>query len=280
MIFETVENVDHEALRALANDAFSDYVVPVPPMSAEMVDEMFLQRGFTPRHSWVAREDDELAAYWFVGTENDRPGLSYGLSVGTRPAFRRRGLSAALWQRVAAALKQDGFVSQTLEVIETNTRAIPLYERLGFHAARRIACFKGPAPAPQEGALRFQSTSVDEAINIGAPFGNWNPTWQNANPAVRNVKASMAATLVFEGSSPVAYGLLHIPYGQVAQIAVAPDYRQRGIARALLSHWGQAHHLDAMAALNVPDTDRASLGFFKALGWENHINQIEMTIDL
>jgi len=278
MIFETTENITRAALREMANDAFSDYVLPAPQAA---FDDMLLQRGFNPALSWVAREADTLAAYWFVGTEPDaQPKLSYGLSVGTRPRFRRQGLSMALWKHANAALKAAGYSEHVLEVIETNDRAVALYERLGFSKARRLSCFKGPAPIETKSPYRIEQTRIEVALAIGKNFREWPPTWQNADPAVHNLANTMAASVVYDGDRPIAYGIFHTPYGQVVQIAVHPDYRRQGVASAVIASWAKTFGNEVMGTLNIPDTDNASLALFRALGWENHVNQFELVAAL
>jgi ribosomal protein S18 acetylase RimI-like enzyme len=246
-------------------------------------EEMLRQRGFNPQLSRLAVEDGAVEAYWLVGTEAQaRPGESYGISVGTRPRARRRGLSRQLWERVAARLRQRGIANHVLEVIETNTRAVPLYEGLGFAKARRVECFKGPAPneAPGMTGLTFKDVAVDKTETLGAPWRDWQPTWQNDTPAVGNLGGAMTATLAYNGEAPVAFGYFHQTYGLISQIAVAPVHRRQGIGKALLAHWARAHDKETMVILNIPDTEDATLGFFLALGWENHVNQFEMRITL
>jgi len=282
MDFVTADRIDPEALLEGANDAFSDYVIPTPVMPMAAWQEMLRQRGFAPGLSWLAVEDGAVEAYWLVGTADAaRPGASYGISVGTRPRARRQGLSSALWTRAFKRLRDGGYRTHVLEVIEINTRAVPLYEGLGFHAARRLECIKGTAPAPREiGGISFQDVPIDEAERVGQTLREWEPTWQNATPAVHNLAESMVATIATENENPVAFGYFHKPYGQVVQIAVAPSHRQRGIASTLVSHWARQTERDILSTLNIPDTDESSRGFFRTLGWENHVNQFEMAIAL
>jgi ribosomal protein S18 acetylase RimI-like enzyme len=283
MDFVTADKVDRAALLDAANDAFSDYAAPAPAMPRAAFDEMLQQRGFDPALSWLAIDGSEIAAYWLVGTEPEhRPGVSYGLSVGTRPEFRRQGLALRLWERVVPHLKKAGCTEQILEVIETNNRAVPLYEALGFTTRRRIECFKGPVPSvhPTPISLDFRNVDTDDAARTGAPFCEWEPTWQNSTKAVINLGSTVTATIAYMGDQPAAYGLFHKPHGQIVQLAVDPKWRGKGIGRGLLRHWGETHAKNTMVVLNIPDTDKASLGFFASFGWINHVNQFEMKADL
>jgi len=66
-------------------------------------------------------------------------------NVFTHPGYRGRGFGTAATSAVVAELLQHGIVHIVLNVSQTNTTAIALYERLGF----RRACpfFEGPAHA-------------------------------------------------------------------------------------------------------------------------------------
>jgi len=278
MKFVTAAQIDQNIMLDAANDAFSDYVLPSPAVSRAAWDEMMHQRGLNLELTWLAMEGDAVEAYWLVGTEpKTRPGESYGISVGTRPRARRQGLSRQLWEHVAGGLRDHGYAGHVLEVIETNTRAVPLYEGLGFERLRHIECFKGAAPQdPPASGISFRDVEIEVAESLGAPWREWQPTWQNDIAAVRNLRETMAATLAFDGEEPVGFGFFHKPYGQVVQIALRPDVRRKGIARALIAHWAKAHGTEVMTVLNIPDTDKASLALFRALGWRNYVNQFEM----
>jgi ribosomal protein S18 acetylase RimI-like enzyme len=80
-------------------------------------------------HAYVVRIDGEPVA---TGERYTFDGASYISSIGTRPAWRGRGLGGL----VTLALARDSVASGTdlvyLGVYADNARAMRLYERLGF----------------------------------------------------------------------------------------------------------------------------------------------------
>src|SRR5947209_2360520 len=76
---------------------------------------------------------DELVG-WADVLPKDRPVHSHVgvLGIGILPAFRERGLGAALIQAALQAAKRRGYVRIELTVRAENARAIALYEKFGF----------------------------------------------------------------------------------------------------------------------------------------------------
>jgi ribosomal-protein-alanine N-acetyltransferase len=72
---------------------------------------------------------------WMVGGELEI------LNVATAPAFRRRGVAAALMRYVFARARRQGLEAAFLEVRIGNTGAIDLYHRFGFSVVARRSCY-------------------------------------------------------------------------------------------------------------------------------------------
>ena len=67
-------------------------------------------------------------------------------TVAVRPAERRRGVATFLLEASMAEAAQEGARRATLEVRESNTAALQLYQRLGFHvSARRPGYYTNPS---------------------------------------------------------------------------------------------------------------------------------------
>ena len=77
----------------------------------------------------VALEDGELLGY--IGSQSVL-GESDMMNVAVHPDHRRKGIAEALVTALSHDLKEKGNVCLTLEVRDSNTPAIALYEKLGF----------------------------------------------------------------------------------------------------------------------------------------------------
>jgi ribosomal protein S18 acetylase RimI-like enzyme len=114
--------------RALARVIGESFHIPEsrhPNLIAEV--ELTLQQpGF---HAYLLRIDGEPVA---TGERYSFDGASYLSSIGTRPAWRGRGFGSLITLALARDSVASGFDLVYLGVYADNTRAIRLYERLGF----------------------------------------------------------------------------------------------------------------------------------------------------
>lgn len=76
-------------------------------------------------------EADELVGYAFVSRYVD---AWHVMNVAVSIAYRRRGIAAALLERLFDVTATDPRRGYTLEVRVSNAEAIRLYERLGFES--------------------------------------------------------------------------------------------------------------------------------------------------
>jgi RimJ/RimL family protein N-acetyltransferase len=81
----------------------------------------------------VALADGELVG-WSDVLPKDRPIHSHVgvLGIGVLPAFRGKGIGAALLHAALQAAQQRGYVRIELTVRAENARAVALYEKFGF----------------------------------------------------------------------------------------------------------------------------------------------------
>ena len=103
----------------------------------------------------VAGELDNPLSYWLVALEGERVigyvgsqtvlGEADIMNVAVSPAYRRRGIAAALLERLKSDLAAEGVYSLTLEVRASNEAAIALYGLLGYvQVGRRPGYYHNP----------------------------------------------------------------------------------------------------------------------------------------
>ena len=71
-------------------------------------------------------------------------GLAHLHILGVRPEFRRRGLGICLMVEAMGRLRESGFSRVELDMDSLNSKALPLYERLGFREQEAITIFRRP----------------------------------------------------------------------------------------------------------------------------------------
>lgn len=92
---------------------------------------------------WVAEVDGQLAGYWIMMLVLDEGHI---LNCCIAPRWQGRGHGRALMEHLVETARHHGTQSLYLEVRPSNTRAVQLYERLGFDG---IALRRDYYPADQ-----------------------------------------------------------------------------------------------------------------------------------
>lgn len=104
-----------------------------------LMEEIASKPGFLPEATWLVEHVDEAGFGEPVGTiQGIRVTPRYGSiqNVGVAPWARGRRIGAALIGAALRAFREVGLQRATLEVTASNTRALRVYESLGFLRAR------------------------------------------------------------------------------------------------------------------------------------------------
>lgn len=97
--------------------------------------------GFLPTATWLVVCNDALGDLEWCGTIQgvvDRLGMGSIQNIGIVPAHRGRGLGTALIEHALAGFRGHGLRRASLEVTASNTRAVRLYQQLGFRKAKTV----------------------------------------------------------------------------------------------------------------------------------------------
>ncbi|WP_434052291.1 MAG: GNAT family N-acetyltransferase [Roseibium sp.] len=267
-------------LCAAMNAAFSDYVVPLS-LTADKFTDFQKQRGFSADHSFVAMSGTEIAAFWFSSPPlSAYQNCAYTLSVGTLPAYRRKGLSRQLLDKVIERQKSDAGRGLQLEVITTNEKAVKAYEKSGFETRRTLRVCriseKRPVSIPRA-RFPLETFSVDQLPDDESAFFDTRPTPQNSRAALRALREQTRVLGLRLDGIVVGWGASYED-GSVAQIAVRRDFRRRGIGRALLDGLSAATRTDQLTFVNVDTAAKGVNAFLDRIGVEDRIHQSEMKL--
>lgn len=105
--------------------------------------EMLMAELISPTcRYYAAEEDGVLAGYCGMQYVLDE---GYINNIAVDPAYRRRGIASALMDRAIDVARELELAFLTLEVRESNTAAIALYEKFGFvSVGQRRAYYERP----------------------------------------------------------------------------------------------------------------------------------------
>ncbi|HVG23601.1 MAG TPA: GNAT family N-acetyltransferase [Thermoanaerobaculia bacterium] len=262
-MIRTLTHDDFESLFAAFTAAFSDYVVKLSPTREQLL-EMFTRRGWVPELSVAAFDGDALVAFTVNCAEGDR---AYDSGTGVIPTHRRSGLARALMERSFELLAPRAYV---LEVLDNNERAIALYRDLGFEVVRALQCWTfassgRPVVESSRNTPRRQDDSATRQLWCDA-----EPSWQNTTSSLSRATAPR----VILGNDD-AYAILFPDTGDLAQLAVRPEARRRGLGTALL-HEAAAVAAKPLRIINVDERHAGIAAFLGRAGAKKTVRQVEM----
>ena len=265
-----------DALHRAMNAAFSDYAVPLQ-LPYEHFRFMMLQRGFQPGLSRVAELEGGIASFWLIAARAEH-GTAYTIATGTLPAFRKRGLATRVFEAVREELRAREFASLRLEVIEDNTAARHFYSKLGFETTRALVCFKLDVSAlapPRRVAYQLRTFDLRTIGDQLDQLQDWPPSWQSGFESLTSIGELVTVLGAFEGERCLGYGALTRHNGVLAQLAVRPEHRRKGLASAILA--ALAEEQEVLEIVNIDARDRSSQAFFRSRGARFHLRLKEMT---
>ncbi len=141
------DTLEPAALTELFNEAYSDYVVPLQ-LDPAALEFMLAITEVDLAASRVALDDGgEPAAFAFLAQRGDEAWIG---GMGTVPACRRQGLGESALVAVLGEARDRGASTVRLEVVEENSAARRLYEKLGFERIRDLVVWmlEGSSPWP------------------------------------------------------------------------------------------------------------------------------------
>jgi ribosomal protein S18 acetylase RimI-like enzyme len=259
---QPLTGISFEAMTEAFNDAFSDYDIPAN-YSVEYLTNLVTRRGYRADLAAGAFDGDQLVGFVFNCLDGDD---AYNSGTGVVISHRRRGIARQLMQRSIDTLPAKRY---TLEVIETNHRAIALYRSLGFEEQRRFQCwtFSCGAGALAGGKPR-ELANVD--LDAIASHADMPLSWQNSLASIRRARESHVVLGDDRGAI-----VLFPQTGDVPLLAVRRDARRQGIGTSLL-HAAATRSAKPLRIMNIDDRAADIAAFLTAVGAKPLVRQIEM----
>jgi len=286
MRISPLDQPDLAAIHEVFLRAFSDYPIPMEP-SPDELRKLLELRGVSFPNSFGAYVDGQLVGVWMaaVGKLNEAR-TAYTVFTGIVPEHRSRGLGQALFQEVVALLREADVRRVVHEVLSENERAIRAYRKMGFRIRRELVCLKTGADG-----LKNRARAQDAAAEIvpahelepqeADACRDWLPTWPCADETI--ARAEVAVQLAAREAGELVGYAVALPTGgslgliDVAQIAVLPTHRRRGIATKLLSTVATMHpEAGGLRVLNVDASAEGDRGFWSTVGAVEFTRQYEM----
>jgi len=248
-----------DELATLFNRAFANYIGGEIQFNGETLAHFFARDNVDLDLSQIVVSDGQPVGFGYV----TRQGWSSRLAAfGIVPEASGAGVGkAAMLQMVEQAHTRGDRVYE-LEVIEGNTRAVRLYEGIGFQRIRRLVGYRAKAPE-SEAAPDLQSIDVYEVAKMVVQHGAPDLPWPVAGTTIaRHAPPNVGYVLDH------AYAMISNPEAEVVALRaliVPPEYRRQGRAtrlmRAIFARHPRLWHLPAIIPEEIGGELLANLGF-------------------
>jgi ribosomal protein S18 acetylase RimI-like enzyme len=262
-VIRTLRHDDFEDIFAAFSDAFSDYIVPFSP-TREQLKEMLTRRGWEPRLSVGIWDGARMVAFTLNGFEYRvaEYRAAYDSGTGVVPSHRGRGLAREMMDFILPLLRDAGAMRYLLEVIESNAPAMALYRDFGFQETRKLQCWSYSTDSPYFEPIS-RGTMYPEYCDVA-------PSWQNSTASIRRAQERYEV-VGCEGG----YAVVFPSSGDLAQLAVDPAVRRRGLGTRLLRDAATIAR-KPLRIINVDDSAVSIAMFLDAAGAHRTIRQLEM----
>jgi ribosomal protein S18 acetylase RimI-like enzyme len=261
-------------------EAFSDYVIPFALTEAQFRNHISLNAVDLDR-TVGCEEGGRLVGFSLNGFGLwDGKLTVYDAGTGVVPSHRRLGISREMFEMMMPLFAESGIEQFLLEVITTNDAAIALYEGLGFRTSRELALLQRdhrmPARTRRVGNVDIREIDRADWTALAA-FWDGRPSWQNSTDAIDRSRANKRMMGAFIDGQCIGYIVFSSKFGRVAQLAVAPEHRHRGVGTALvLAMQNQMAEGFSMQVINIDKASVSAMEFFKKLGFYERLSQYEM----
>lgn len=254
----------------LYNTGYEGYAIPFH-VDAGWAAFMFDAFDLRLEHSCLALRDDARVGFAMLGVRGRRGWVG---GVGVPVASRRQGVGEQLMRALIANARAIGIEALLLEVLEPNTSAKALYEKLGFATLRRLEVLELPsAPAPT--GLVANAVSPHEAHARIIAHRTTREPWQRDDDTVTRLDVSTPALRGL--STPGGDAIYRVTDGRASILQmVATSETSAGV---LIDTIRSRSGVTQVRFLNVPETDLAAVAL-RARGATLLVAQFEMELKL
>ncbi len=264
-------------------EAFSDYQVQID-LPYWKFEQMLKRRGFEPKMSMGAFEDDRLIGFVLNGFRSWKgKSTAYDLGTGVIPEYRRQGLTSNMLVRIKNLFREKNVEQYLLEVLKPNESAIQLYKKEGFKAERELSCFELDKNKyiNTEDKDNCKIEIVDNLkLEDFKEFWDFQPSWQNSIASIEAIPKAFTYIIAKVEESIVGYGVIETRTGDIPQIAVKNDFRRKGIASSILSELIKNTESSNINVMNIESQFEINEKFFQARGFEYEVGQYEMLLGI
>lgn len=163
----------------------------------------------------------------------------------------------------------------------TQSKAIKIYRKLGFETQRNFNYYSAklsdivPVLQVNHTACRILPSDLKNCLNQTAWF-DFHPSWQNDRASLERGIDNLDILGAYEREELVGFVIFEPASGDISSLAVAKDYRRKGIGKSLLKSAVSHFQSDVLKFTNVDCDCESVTGFLSSLGLTPKGQQFEM----
>lgn len=267
MEIKSLGKTDFETIFIAFSKAFADYDIQ---LNASELKTMLKRRGFNPELSFAAFVGEQIVAFTLNGTGSfNGLNMAYDTGTGTLKEYRGQGLATKIFNYSIPYLQEANIRHYLLEVLQHNTKAVSVYQKLGFTVSREFYYFVW---SPEEIKNEIKNTNapyfvkpfdIHEYGSI-ADFWDFYPSWQNSFESIRRASEDFINLGVFADNQLIGYCVFEPASGDITQIAVDKAHRRKGVASLLLHEVSKLNKHTQTKLINADVTCSSMVNFLKA----------------
>lgn len=283
--YRNLENVELKDLHESFSKAFLDYEVKID-LPISKFENMLIRRGYKKEISIGAFKEDKLVGLLLNGLRNwDDILTAYDSGTGVIKEYRKQGITTNMVKNAKLSFKEMGAKKWLLEVIQSNKSAFELYKKQGFEITREFDCYKTNKKMYEckfDKKYRVEHIrQIDEDTwKKLSTFWDYKPSWQNSIDSVRAVANGFIYSIIKDEDKIVGYGIIDSKLGDIPQIAVDKNYRNKGIGRTIVTDLIKNTNSKDIRIINIDSKDNNLKNFVTSLGFEHITSQYEMVLDI
>jgi len=279
MEIKTLAGIDHKDILNAFNNSFSDYFIPFKLTEEQLKSKMLADKTDLNLSVGVF-EKGKLIAFILHGFDSvNNENVVYNGGTGVIPQKRGFGLTKQMYLFMLPILAKKRINKLILEVISENTQAIKSYKKSGFRIKRELICYQG--------IIEDLKTSIDIEIKelqnynwkLMESFWDINPTWQNSRNVINESKHNIISWGAYSNKQLIGYVIYNPTHKRIQQIAVSKNFRKKRIASTLILELAETYG-NTVSIINVDKSSKNVNAFFKKIGLENNLQQLEMELNL
>lgn len=277
--FSSLADTSLATIAQTFNAAFANYFVPIQ-LTATTLRQKIVQDDIKLELSVGAFMGEQLVGFILHGLRTQQGKLTaYNGGTGVLPTHRGQRLTQRMYAYCLPTLQHLRTSKILLEVITANERAQRTYKKIGFNTVRNLDCWKRTEPinAPTINlAVQIQQIHPVDWQQLSA-LGEIRPAWQYDATSLQNTAVRQHFIGAYHQQQLIGYLIIKPNNSRIGQLAVAKQWRRKGVGSALLQTASRNYTLP-LTFINVDSKHNVFPTFLRSNGFHLDLQQQEMEL--